>query len=228
MINARGTIVIAEYVIASGSVYPSLPMVPSPEVDGRYILVSGSGSGLYLSVGRSWSYQTIDKPGLFYDQDMKRFYRLLPNQPAQIDLVGEPIVNGDILIDGGSGQIYIYNNGSWYADPRRNIRGPAASVTTAIIVVTENCTIPSQVRTVIVDRRGIELRLPKIEAKVTTVGSFQAYETTPITIVNVSRGSIVVKCGKQENVNPGHDRFTIQASETVTLQLHGTTWYVIG
>ena len=227
-------LLISHFVLASGVVFDRLESLPrSYNSTEKYALVLNDGVYNYLN--GKWKRIEVKAQSLFYEVVGKRFFKIIPlgniihdvNKDS-IEEFKHPVEDGDMILDGNSGQIYIHVGSKWHFDPRCNIKSNVA-VTSKTLRCTSSCVIPLGVSTVFV---GSEDTSKKSIINLTLPGSegFKMYdsdaglitECDPIKIINLGSGTINIKC-TQGDIMLGKAR-TLGKGDFITMHCSSNEW----
>uniref|UniRef100_A0A6C0BP23 Uncharacterized protein n=1 Tax=viral metagenome TaxID=1070528 RepID=A0A6C0BP23_9ZZZZ len=200
----RSPTIITGYVSHRGVTFNTLEELPrSYNGKDKNALVRGTAnsvnSGIFTYISGKWNKCQINGRCLFYDVQMKKLYSVNPLDsvrdaaPSVKDLE-IPVFDGDMLLDGNYGQIYVHVGGKWHCDDRCNIRENSRNVSRSL-TIDRSMVVPSSVTHLFVNPSGshITITLPSTD-------NYTKYETdegvitemNPVTISNIGTTDITI------------------------------------
>ena len=226
--GVRGTNVFSGFVPYQGKVVNDLPEPGT----GNYLV---PGQGIYTTVDNKWKLATLTDLTMFYDED-KRDFLMVKGLNVSPAFAGVNLIEGDILIDGAKGRIYLYNGGKWVYDKRVSLIGPKgdagqSGLSYTTIKVDKDGSIPDGIRTVFVDagRGAVTLTLPKArcDSHQTPIGVI--CDSPMLTIVNISQGNhdkVKIKAKSPDKIY-NETPSVITRGNSMTYQSYGGVWYLV-
>jgi len=226
--GVRGTSVFSGFVPYQGKVVNELPESGTD----NYLV---PGQGIYTSTDNKWKLATLTDLTMFYDEDNRDFL-MVKGVNVFPAFAGINLIEGDILIDGAKGRIYLYSGGKWIYDKRVSLIGPKgdtgqSGLSYTTIKVDKDSSIPDGIRTVFVDasRGTVTLTLPKAkcESHQTPIGVI--CDSPMITIVNISQGNhdkVKIKAKSPDKIY-NEAPSVITRGKSMTYQSYGGVWYLV-
>jgi hypothetical protein len=239
-ISTRSPMIISGYVSHRGITFERPEDLPR-SYNGKEknaLVKTSKTSGVFTYISGKWNRCQIRGRCLFYDLQAKKFYSIMSldevirdEDSSVVKDLEIPVHDGDMLLDGNYGQIYVYVGGKWHCDERCNIRENSRNACRSMRV-DRSMVIPSSVTHLFVSATGSHLTIT-----LPSTDNYNKYETdegvitemNPITISNIgSRDVIIIPSDGDTFFNPKQTTTKLGRRETMKLVPCSNTWFPTG